>query len=109
MDISAIWVKLQALLDLALAGALGAAASLPFHRDLKTLGQRLTMVASGAIAAHYITPLVSAYFGMDAGRNGGVAFLIGLFGMSTAAAVLRGLRTIDLAGMAKAYLPNKGE
>lgn len=93
MDIiSALLHKLQDVFDMAFAGALGALASLPFHADVRTFGQRVFAVGSGAAAAHYVTPLVIEYFSITTPKAGSVAFLVGLFGMSIAAAILRSIK-----------------
>ena len=88
--------KLWASVELWVAGAVGAAASLRFSDDINTFGKRLTAIASGAAAAHYLTPMVMEHLGIASTRSGGVAFLLGLFGMSIAASIIRAIKTADL-------------
>lgn len=107
--ITVAWQKLQALFDLAFAGALGALLSLPFHPDVKTFSQRALVVASGSAFAHYVTPLALDYFGTSIERSGSVAFIFGLFGMSITAAIMNAIQHIDLAAIAKSWIPGRGE
>lgn len=73
-----------------LAGVFGAVVSLRFVPDMKTTGQRLSMVLSGALVAGYTAPLTVALFEVKGqGAEASLSFLIGLFGMSLAAAVIK--------------------
>ena len=107
--LSVAWAKLQAIFDLAFAGALGALASLPFHSDVQTFAQRAFAVGSGAASAHYVTPLAVEYFSLSTARSGSVAFLVGLFGMSFAAAAVKAVRETDLSELVKGWLTNRGK
>lgn len=107
--ILAIWAKVQAVFDMAMAGAIGALVSLKFHPDVKDFGQRVFTVGSGAAVAHYVTPLALSHFNLPIERAGSVAFLLGLFGMSFAAAVIKAAKNVDLAGWVKSWLPSRGE
>lgn len=91
-DLSKLWEAVQLLV----AGAIGAMVSLPFHSEIKTYASRFTAVCFGSASAHYLTPLVLDYFSIAITRSGGVAFLLGLFGMSATAAVFRTLGNADV-------------
>lgn len=67
-------------------GLVGAVVSLKFVKRAQKWYENVLMIFGGSAAAGYLEPPVSAYFHVT---NGGfIAFLIGLFGMSLAAAVM---------------------
>lgn len=88
--------KLWAYVEVWVAGAVGAAASIRFSDDINTFGKRLTAIASGAAAAHYLTPMVMDHLDITTTGAGGVSFLLGLFGMSIAASIIRAIKNADL-------------
>ena len=85
-------------LDWAIAGFLGAVAAGWWHRDdLINRKAWAVFIFSGAVCAHYLTGLVSAYFGIDEPRSvAGVGFLLGTFGGSLIAAITRAIKAADL-------------
>lgn len=88
--------KLLADFEFALAGLFGAFISAPFNSDIKTGRDRIMFVLTGAACAYYLTGLVSARFDILPASAGGVGFLLGAFGGSLLAAVLRAIRAADL-------------
>lgn len=85
-------------LDWAIAGLLGSVAAAWWHReDLINRKAWAVFIFSGAVCAHYLTGLVSAYFGIDEPRSvAGVGFLLGTFGGSLIAAITRAIKAADL-------------
>lgn len=85
-------------LSWACAGLLGALAASWWHReDLIDRRALAVFVFSGAVCAHYLTGLVSSYFGVVEPRSvAGVGFLLGTFGGSLIAAVTRAIKAADL-------------
>ena len=85
-------------LDWAIAGFLGSVAAAWWHRDdLVNRKAWAVFIFSGAVCAHYLTGLVSAYFGIDEPRSvAGVGFLLGTFGGSLIAAITRAIKAADL-------------
>ncbi len=72
----------------ALGGFFGAVISLRFIEGL-SWKQRVPTVMSGMFAAAYCTPLVIDGLSLSLKLEGAIAFLIGLFGMSVAAAAVK--------------------
>jgi hypothetical protein len=103
MDIDA-----KALLHPLVAGFVGAAAGLRFGPGL-TWGERLFNVGCGAVCAAYISPAIGELFDMSTPyKQSGLAFFIGMFGMSIAAAILQGIRDLKIADMIRDWLPHRG-
>lgn len=98
------WQKAQTLFDLAFAGALGAMISLRFHTEILTFSQRAVLVGSGCVAAHYVSPLVIIFFELSHEKGTSIAFLIGLFGMSLAAAIMKAIKHTDIVGVVHGWL-----
>lgn len=74
-------------------GFVGAVVSLRFVKRAEKWYEKGLMVFGGAAAAGYLEPPVSAYFSVT---NGGfIAFLIGLFGMSLASAMMGTINNIE--------------
>jgi hypothetical protein len=71
-------------------GFLGAVVSLRFLEGL-AWPQRVPTVAGGTIAAAYVTPLVMEVVALTPRVEGGIAFLIGVFGMSFTAAFMKAI------------------
>lgn len=85
------------------AGVFGAVVSLKFLPDMHGAWERLCMVSSGALVAGYTAPIAVAFFDMKSqGGESSVTFLIGLFGMSIAAAVIKMIRDAALWDLVKA-------
>ena len=70
-----------------IGGFLGALVSLRFITTL-SVWQRCATVFGGMLCAAYVTPLVMSAIDLNLRQEGAIAFLIGLFGMSFAAAVV---------------------
>lgn len=79
-----------------IAGIMGALVSLPFHDDIKSVKARIWFVCTGALCAYFLTDLVSLYFKIDRGLAGSVGFLMGAFGGSLLAAVIRAIKAADI-------------
>lgn len=101
--------KLWSYIEVWVAGAIGAAASIRFSDDIDTFGKRLASISSGAAAAHYVTPMVMEHLGINAAGAGGVAFLLGLFGMSIAASIIRAIKSADLLEFVRGWIGRKGD
>ena len=87
-----------------LGGVLGALISLKFIDGLNAY-QRGTTVIAGAFAAAYSSPIVLETMDLKPTLEGGVAFLIGLFGMSLAGAIIKAMP--GLVAAAKARISGK--
>jgi len=85
---SYIGVKLAAIIS----GTFGAAVSLAFIQG--TILYRLALFTGGLISAAYITPLLVFVFDLGKAENA-VAFLVGMFGMSLSAAIVRTVQQVD--------------
>lgn len=75
---------------LALVALIGATVSLRYIKDVNTLGARVSVVVSGGTISYFSTPALVDYFALVQGGNAayGIAFAIGLFGLSLTAAVI---------------------
>ena len=75
-----------------LGGFLGAVVSLKFIENM-TWVQRVPTVFGGMLCAAYVTPLVAemAMHSPTARTESAIAFLIGMFGMSIAAAIVKAM------------------
>lgn len=76
------------------AGFLGGVLSMSFV-DGMSKRQRVVAVLSGSIMAHYLSPLIASLFSSGDYKET-IGFLIGLFGMSAAAAIFRAIQSSDL-------------
>lgn len=72
------------------AGLFGAVISLKFIDGL-SVWQRASTVFAGALVAGYCTPLTLELMGLSPKLEGPVAFLVGLFGMSIAGALIKAI------------------
>lgn len=84
--------------DWMIAGLLGALVATRWHKDdLTDRKSWLLFLLTGMACAHYLTGMVSEYFGIIAPRSvAGVGFLLGTFGGSLMAAITRAIKTADL-------------
>lgn len=80
------------------AGLVGAFAASWWHRDdLVDRKAWAVFIFSGAVCAHYLTGLVSAYLGVVEPRSvAGIGFPLGTFGGSLIAAITRAIKAADL-------------
>jgi hypothetical protein len=80
-------------------GFIGGVVSLRFFNE-QTIFQRIMTVLGGWVCAAFTTDPVLAYFSLsEKSWNNGVAFFIGLFGMSLIAAVMiaiKGVQWVDI-------------
>lgn len=75
-----------------IAGFIGGVISLRFFEGLTPGGKAFTAF-SGAAAANFLTPMTLAWFQLHPeSYEGGIGFVLGLFSMSLAAAVIKWLR-----------------
>lgn len=102
---AALGLKLQVVV----AGAIGAFVSLRFFEGLNTW-ERWTTFAGGWAMAAYLAALAHEYFELKSGgAEIGVALLIGLFGMSIVAALIKVIRDTDWTGMFKRRVGGGGD
>ena len=96
---------LAALGAKSLGGLGGGILSLRFFDGLSTLGKCGT-AASGLACAYFLTPLVILWLGLGqtVATEGGIGFLVGLYGMSCASAVMQGIRSTDWAAVIRGRL-----
>ena len=87
----------------ALAGLIGGIVSLRFFADAATMSfcSKLVIAASGAAIANYLTEGFMSYFSVKSGMEGAIGFLLGLFGMSVTAAIIKGIGETDWASLIK--------
>lgn len=83
-----------------IGGFFGAMVSLKFIEGLN-IWQRGTTVFAGTFASAYVTPIVVEWLAISAKMEGGAAFLIGLFGMSMAGAVMKAIPEVVEAARKK--------
>ena len=81
-----------------IAGFLGAVLSLKFvTEESGTWHARVLMAIAGTLCAAYATPALADLLQASEKVENGLAFALGLFGMTFAAAVLRALREMKIA------------
>jgi len=89
-------------------GVIGAAVGLRFAPGVSWL-ERVTNVASGASCAGFVAPAAGEVFHLSSvSMMGFLAFIIGMFGMSIAAAVMQGLREIRAGEIITDWLSRRG-
>lgn len=76
-------------------GGLGAALSLNSIQGLSR-GQRVMTVLSGAVMAGVLSQPIISWVGFPDGFSDAVAFLVGMFGVSIAGAIIKMFKTADL-------------
>lgn len=84
------------------AGVIGGLLSIAFVEKSGLIG-RATAVTGGWACAHFLTPHVKTYFDV-AGPGGGIAFLLGLFGMLIVSALANVIKTINLAELISGWV-----
>lgn len=98
--LEALGLKLQVVV----AGAIGAFISLRFFEGLTTAERWLTFAGGWAMAA-YLTGLAHEYAELKSTTTEtGIALLLGMFGMSIAAALIKLIRSVDWGGIIKGRL-----
>lgn len=90
--LEAILAVLGLKFKVVVAGAIGAFISLNFFDNLKT-GEKWTTVLGGWALASYTASPTTAFFELtNPSAEPGISILIGLFGMSLAAAIIKAIR-----------------
>lgn len=91
------------------AGLIGALVGLRFAPGI-TWFERVTNVATGTIFAGYVAPAAGEIFHLSTvSMQSALAFAIGMFGMSVAAAVMQGLRDIKLGEIMTGWISRGGK
>jgi uncharacterized membrane protein len=78
------------------AGLVGAVISLKFVSEIDSWWSRITLVICGTAVASYATPALGEFLSVSERVESGMAFAIGLFGMSFAGAVLTAFKEAKL-------------
>ena len=84
------------------AGLVGAVVSVPLHQELSTWKGKLFFIFTGIACAYFLTPFAMSQYSIDPALSGGVGFLLGAFGGSLLAAVVRAIKAADLVAFIKA-------
>lgn len=102
--------KLEAGLDLLLAGVAGAFVGLFMYTEIKTAKQKLYFTLCGGLSSFYGAPYIADYFHITGdGARTFFGFAIGIFGAAVLQAVKRGIDAADLVELIKArFNINKG-
>lgn len=87
------WAALGLKLVNVAAGAVGAFVSLRFFDNLGTLQKWTTFLGGWGLAAYGGAPL-TAYFELKPALETGITLVIGLFGMSLAAAIIKAIQDV---------------
>jgi len=91
-----------------MAGIAGALVGLRFAPGMSWL-ERITNIGSGAACAGFIAPAAGELFNLSSIRmQAALAFALGMFGMSLAAAVMQGVRDLKLAEIISGWISRKG-
>lgn len=96
--------------DLAIAGLMGALIATRWHKDdLLDRKSWLLFLLTGMACAHYLTGMTSSYFDIVEPRSvAGVGFLLGTFGGSLIAAIIRAIKAADLWAVIKSKFGGPG-
>jgi hypothetical protein len=90
------------------AGLMGAIVGLRFAPG-GAWWERASNVAAGALCAGYVSPAAAEVLGLgSSATQSALAFLLGMFGMSLAAAVLTAVQTVKWADIVTRKLGGKG-
>jgi len=90
------------------AGLVGAVIGLKFAPGI-SWAERMGNAAAGAGFAGYMAPAMAEWFHLEStNMAGGLAFFMGLFGMSLAAAVWQGIRDVKLGEIISGWLSRRG-
>ena len=79
-------------------GLIGALVAVPFHED-KTIKGRLWFVCSGATCAYFLTGFWAWAYEIPEGLTGAIGFMVGAFGGSFVATVIKKLQNADLGAL----------
>lgn len=89
-----------------LVGALGSLVGLRFAPGL-SWWERLANVAAGSACAGVLAPAVGDWLHATAPLQSALAFVVGLFGLSLAAAVMQGLRDLKVGDILSGWLSRR--
>jgi hypothetical protein len=79
-----------------LGGIMGAILSLAFLEQKTGPIAKAFAIFGGWACANFLTPIAIDYFGLTVRWQGGLGFMLGLFGMLIIAAIVRALKALDL-------------
>lgn len=85
----------------AIAGLMGALVAVPFHDD-KSIKGRLWFICSGIACSYFTTGFWSWKYEIPEGLTGAIGFVIGAFGGSLVATIIRKIQTADIASLIEA-------
>lgn len=89
------------------AGLVGALVGLRFAPGISWL-ERIGNAAAGGAFAGFIAPAAAEWFQLTStGMASGLAFAIGMFGMSLAAAVMQALREVELGKIITGWISRR--
>tara|TARA_R110000868_G_scaffold19561_1_gene84203 strand:- start:957 stop:1283 length:327 start_codon:yes stop_codon:yes gene_type:complete len=91
-----------------IAGLAGAVISLRFVSEVNTWWSRITLVICGTAFASYATPALAEWLVASERVESGLAFAIGLFGMSLAGALLAAIKEAKLAEAISSWFKRPG-
>lgn len=91
-----------------IAGMAGAIISLKFVAEVDNWWSRVTLVVCGTAFASYATPALGEWLAVSERVESGMAFAIGLFGMSFAGAILSALKEAKLAEAISSWFKRPG-
>lgn len=83
-------------------GVVGGLLSLAFVEKTGLAG-KISAVIGGWACAHFLTPHIKTYFEVS-GSAGGIAFLLGLFGMLVVAAIANTIKNLDLVALVTGWI-----
>lgn len=91
-----------------MAGVLGAAIGLKFVPGLLWI-ERLINFSAGLSCSIYLSPAVGEMMNLSTpNKQAGLAFLMGLFSVSIAAAIFEGLRALKVADIIDSWVKRRG-
>lgn len=91
-----------------LPGIFGAWAGLKFAPGISRI-EKVTNIAAGMACAGFVAPAAGEVFKLSSvAMMSGLAFVIGMFGMSIAAAVMQGLRDLRVGEIISGWVSRKG-
>ena len=93
----------------ALAGFVGALVSMPFQKDVNSAKDKIVFVFSGSAYSYYLTGMVCDYFNTSQASAGGIGFLLGAFGGSLTAAILKAIESADIWSLVKKHFGGDSE
>lgn len=90
------------------AGAIGGIVALRFAPGTSIV-ERIANVASGSVCAGFFAPALVEWFGVTRpGMSAAIAFGVGMFGLSLAAAAMQAIRELKLAEIVTGWLRRGG-